>query len=559
MNLRKLFKSEAASGYLLLSPTALYSFIVMAAPLIAVVLFSFETAGYLKIIWTPTLDNYRTLAEQPIYATLMVRSLIVAAAATAATVFGALPIAYFISFYVSPEKKSLWLFLITIPFWTSYLIRVFLWKVILGYNGVINSAFLSLGIIHEPMTFLLYNMNSVIITLGARLCALRDPADLRQPGKDRPLIAGGRPGPWRKPLHDFHPRHPAPGHAGDRGGGSDRIHPDGGRLCDADAGRWQQRADDREPDPEQLFQTRELPARLGHLGGGDGDRLGHLPDLPLVHPALSAGLEMKGRGFLIYAICYLVFLYAPIVLLPIFAFNDSTIMSFPLSGFTTKWFVQMWHNQSLGAAVQNSLIVASVTAIFATTLGVFAARASTRYRFPGKAGIMGAIMLPLVLPDIIIAVSLLVTFLQLGFSLTLKTIILGHTLIATPFTIAILNSAFQSLDRSLEEAAYDLGETKASTFRLIILPLVMPGIISSLLIAFSISLDEYIIASFLGGTNATLPLYIFSLFRFANQVPTVMALGTILVVASIILLTIAEYFRRRGIARAGGKDTGGFL
>jgi spermidine/putrescine transport system permease protein len=166
MNLRKLFRSEAANGYLLLSPTAIFSIVVMAAPLIAVVLFSFMTAGYLKIIWTPTWANYATLIEQPIYGTLMIRSLIVAAIATAATVFSALPIAYFISFFVPPERKSLWLFLITIPFWTSYLIRVFLWKVILGYNGVINSAFLGLGIIHEPMTFLLYNANAVVITLA---------------------------------------------------------------------------------------------------------------------------------------------------------------------------------------------------------------------------------------------------------------------------------------------------------------------------------------------------------------------------------------------------------
>ena len=169
-------------------------------------------------------------------------------------------------------------------------------------------------------------------------------------------------------------------------------------------------------------------------------------------------------------------------------------------------------------------------------------------------------MLPLVLPDIIIAVALLGAITNiLGLKLTLITVIFGHTLIATPFTIAILNSAFQSLDRSLEEAAYDLGETKASTFRLIILPLVMPGIISSMLIAFTISLDEYIIAAFLSGTEATLPVYIFSQFRFPQRVPIIMALGTILVVLSIVLLTIAEYFRRRGIARAGGKSTGGFL
>lgn len=268
---------------------------------------------------------------------------------------------------------------------------------------------------------------------------------------------------------------------------------------------------------------------------------------------------MKGRGFRIYAILYLMFLYAPIALLPIFAFNNSTVISFPLTGFTTAWFDQLWTDTSLWLAVRHSLIVAVSTSILATTFGIFAARATTRYSFPAKNGIMGLIMLPLVLPDIIIAVSLLVVLIQMGVSLTIFTVILGHTLIATPFTIAILNAAFQSLDKSLEEAAIDLGETPASTFRLIILPLVMPGIISSLLIAFSISLDEYIIAAFLSGTQATLPVYIFAQFRFPNKVPVIMALGTILVVLSITLLTIAEYFRRRGIARAGGQDTGGFL
>ena len=166
MKKRKFLGSEAANGLLMISPTAIYSIVVMAAPLIAVLLFSFMTPGYLKVIWTPTLDNYAKVLSDPIYQVLLGRSLVMAGTVTAVTVFTAFPVAYFISFIVSPEKKSLWLFLITIPFWTSYLIRVFLWKVILGYNGVINEAFMGLGITHEPMTFLLYNMNAVVLTLA---------------------------------------------------------------------------------------------------------------------------------------------------------------------------------------------------------------------------------------------------------------------------------------------------------------------------------------------------------------------------------------------------------
>ncbi|MFN7598451.1 MAG: ABC transporter permease, partial [Cereibacter sp.] len=166
---------------------------------------------------------------------------------------------------------------------------------------------------------------------------------------------------------------------------------------------------------------------------------------------------MKGRWFKIYALAYLLFLYAPIILLPLFAFNDATIIAFPLSGFSFKWFAALADDPPLHAAVKNSLIIAVTTAILSTTLAVFAARASTRYRFPGKAGLMGLIMLPLVLPEIIVAVSLLVVLLGIGVDPSIFSVILGHVLICTPFCIAILSSAFQSLDRSLEEAAYDLG------------------------------------------------------------------------------------------------------
>lgn len=268
---------------------------------------------------------------------------------------------------------------------------------------------------------------------------------------------------------------------------------------------------------------------------------------------------MKSPSLRVYAIAYLVFLYAPIILLPMFAFNDSKVVQFPLKGFTFEWFREMAGDAQLGIAVKNSLIIALSSATLATTLGIFAARASTRFTFPRKGALMGLIMLPMVLPEMIVAMSLLIVLLSMGVQLSLLTIILGHVLICTPFAVAILSSAFQSLDRSLEEAAYDLGETPLSTFRLIILPLVAPGIISSFLICFTISIDEFIIANFLGSGEAVLSVYVFGQFRFPAKVPSMLALGTILVLISICLLTIAEYFRRRGIARTGGKDTGGFL
>ncbi|QXT38443.1 ABC transporter permease [Gymnodinialimonas ceratoperidinii] len=261
----------------------------------------------------------------------------------------------------------------------------------------------------------------------------------------------------------------------------------------------------------------------------------------------------------VFAVLYLIFLYAPILLLPIFAFNDGTVIAFPLQGFTWGWFAELRTIPALHEATLNSLIIAVSVAVLSTCLGLFAARAATRYDFPLKAGIMGFIMLPLVLPEVIVAISLLVVLMQLGLDTSIYTIIGGHTLLCMPFAIAILQGSFAGLDQSLEEAAIDLGETRAGAFRLIILPLVTPGIIASMLICFIISLDEFIIAFFLSGNEPTLPVYLWGQLRFPARLPVVMALGTILVALSIILLIVADIFRRRGLRRAGHTDAGGFL
>lgn len=158
--------SEAASGLLLVSPTAIYAILMLAVPLVTILLISVFKDGYLTIVPEFTLGNYiETWSNDQIRA-IMLRSLWVSISVTLVTVVLAFPVAYFVSFHVAPSKKSLWLFLITIPFWTSYLIRVFLWKVILGYNGVVNSGLISLGIIEEPLTWLLYNVNAFVVTLA---------------------------------------------------------------------------------------------------------------------------------------------------------------------------------------------------------------------------------------------------------------------------------------------------------------------------------------------------------------------------------------------------------
>jgi spermidine/putrescine transport system permease protein len=164
--LQRLGRSEAASGLAMISPTAVYAILLLAAPLALIFIYSFLTDGYLEIIRTFTFANYIEAWTNELYRVVMLRSLFVSLTVTAVTVLLAFPVAYFVSFHVDPSRKSLWLFLITIPFWTSYLIRVFLWKVILGYNGVVNSGLMGLGIISEPLQWINYNVGAVVVTLA---------------------------------------------------------------------------------------------------------------------------------------------------------------------------------------------------------------------------------------------------------------------------------------------------------------------------------------------------------------------------------------------------------
>ena len=156
---------SARRGYALISPPLIYSLVMLAAPLALVVLLSLWSQNYLELDRTFRLDNYIEATSEPLYQLLLTRSLIISGIVTICTVILAYPIAYYVAMF-GGKAKSLLLLLITIPFWTSYLIRIFLWKVILGYNGVINGSLMGMGIIEEPLTLILYNANAVVLTLA---------------------------------------------------------------------------------------------------------------------------------------------------------------------------------------------------------------------------------------------------------------------------------------------------------------------------------------------------------------------------------------------------------
>ena len=220
-------------------------------------------------------------------------------------------------------------------------------------------------------------------------------------------------------------------------------------------------------------------------------------------------------------------------------------MAFPIKGWTLDWYRQLGGEETLIQALMNSMIVGVVTALLATSMGLFAARAYVRYRFRGKKASEGLVMLPLVIPGIIVASSMLVLFISIGIKPSLTAVTLGHTFLALPFSVSIMKSAFDDFDPSLEEAAFDLGSSVFETFRRVTLPIVAPGIVASLLVTFTVSFDEFVLAFFLSGNQPTLPVYIWSQIRFPAKLPNTLALGSLLLLASVALLVLAEYFRRR--------------
>ena len=250
-----------------------------------------------------------------------------------------------------------------------------------------------------------------------------------------------------------------------------------------------------------------------------------------------------------YAVVYMAFIYLPVLFLPIFSFNDAIYVAFPLKGFTLRWWEEMIGQQNMLIALGNSFKVAMPVSVMSTSFGILAAQALARYRMRGSKPLTGFFMLPLVIPLIILGIALLVAFNLIGIQLSLLTIGLSHVVICLPFATFVLISRLEGFDRSIEEAALDLGETPWMTFWRVTFPMALPGVAASLLLTFTISFDEFLLAFFLAGnepTLPTLPLYIWSQLRFPAKLPAVLALGSAILIASFLLVAIAERLRRHG-------------
>ena len=267
-------------------------------------------------------------------------------------------------------------------------------------------------------------------------------------------------------------------------------------------------------------------------------------------------ISRNGRRLLaFFFVAFLVFLYLPTVTLTLFSFNESSIAAFPFVGYTTGWYEAAWGEVEIRKAFWASIQVAGGTALVATALGVFVSYALARRKLRLKAFLSAFVLLPLVVPTVVLGIALLILFRPNGpvipIPLGLWAVLIGHVVIALPFCVLLLLPRIASIDRRIEEAAYDLGASWFTAFRRIILPLITPALLSALLIAFVVSIDEVVIASFLVQDQVTYPVYLYSGLRFSERTMLLMPVATVMIVVSFLIVLVAELIRRFGERRLG--------
>lgn len=529
------------NGKLMVAPAMLWLSIFFVIPLLIVVAVSFAgRTPYGQIIFEFTLKNYLRFLE-PLYLQIFADTLIVAVITTVATIIMGYPLAYFIARL--PKKwQQPGLILVMIPFWINFLIRSYAWVIILRTQGVVNTFLMKLGLIEQPLQ-MLYNDAAVMLGMIYALLPFMvlpiyvsiEQLDLRllEAASDlgaspmtafrkitlpltMPGIAAGTILVFISSLGMF-------------------VVPDVmGGAKSALIGN--------------LIQNQFLAARDWPFGSALSIVLAVMSLVLIILTTRlcsrrKEGLKMqktwRSHLLLAYSLVILAFLYLPLLILALYSFNESRINAV-WTGFTLDWYASLFQNRRVLEALMNSLFIAVISTVVSTVLGTIAAIALNRYQYKCKPVINGLLYLPILIPEIVMGLSLLVLFAQTQVPLGKVTLILAHITFCLSFVVITVNARLEGMRHELEQAAMDLYATPFQTFRYVTLPLAMPGIIAGALIAFTLSIDDFIISFFVAGPNSTtLPLYIYAMVKRGIS-PEINALSTLLMFATISLIVIAQ-------------------
>ena len=269
--------------------------------------------------------------------------------------------------------------------------------------------------------------------------------------------------------------------------------------------------------------------------------------------------RMSRRALVVYSILFFCFIYAPMLIVFVYSFNANPINMMSWSGFTFDWYRSIFglsnklteqalyveSTEQLTNAVMNSLIVAFTTTAISTAIGTVTALAMARYRFRVKAFYRMLVFMPMIIPDIVLGLALLIYFVTIGVTLGLNTIIIGHCTFLSSYVFIVVSARLAGMDQTYEEASADLGANGFVTFRRVTLPLIMPGVVGGALLAFIISMDDLVITYFIAGVDSTtLPVFIYGMLRRGVK-PEINAIASLMILFSLIIASAGLYFRSR--------------
>ena len=526
------------------SPAVVFVVAAFVLPMTVMVVYSFWPTRRGEVVSDFTLDNYSRLFSEPLYVRTLLKTFWVVGLSSLLTVVATFPFAYFVATKVRPSRRLAWILLAVLPFFTSYLIRVFSWLNIFGTNGAANEAIRALGLSDAPVGFFQQGTGAIVVTFVYLLFPLAflttyvtlermDPG-LREAAAD----LGARP--WQILAKVTVPLAGSGLLAGFAFSfiamAGDYVTP---RLIGGTKG--------------SLFSNLIVNQFGLSVQWGYGSTLAlvllvsvlaFLVVLRIAVGTRAAGeftrrYERERAPFLAaYSTLFVLFLYLPIVLLLLFAFNTSSFVGFPVTGLTTSWFSEVLDNPDVIAAFYTSLEVAlwavAIAILVGTPAAVQLARTSGRRRDIR----LTTLTLPLLVPPVVLGLGIIIGLNALGVPRGFWLIVVGHVLLILPVVVLVVLARLEGMDQNQELAAMDLGAPPWRALLSVTVPQAGPAIVAAAMLGFALSMDEFILTFLVTSTTTTLPLYVYSSLRFQID-PSLNAISTLVLSASLLITLLA--------------------
>ena len=549
-------------GTLLRIPVYVWLAVLVLAPNILLVVTSFMSSQSGVVVYAPTLKNYLSIFTSWTVQLLTLKTLAVSAIAAVVATAVAYPLAYYVSRKLSRGKQIAAL-MIVIPLWISLLMRIFAWRVILGEHGILNGLLLSTGVVDEPSALFLYNPVAVVFTMTSILIPYvfisaftaieRVPFSLVEAARDNgasayrtfttvvwPLTREGTgiglALAFLMAVGDF----VTPSMVGGLNGTML------GMVISSQFGmgaNWPLGA------AISVYLLVLVAIVLGLLVRFTRSR-GVLTEVDAGAPAqIAPWKDLTGRdrllrvvGRILFVLPY-IYLYAPLVVITLFSFNDSTVQSLPFSGFTWKWYAALPDDRALIGAVWLTFKLALIVTVIGTVVATAFAFVLAGWRGPGSSLIEKLVALPVAVPGVVLGISMVMIATLAGIAPGLGRLLLGHIVFVMPVVLLVILARLRRIDESYALASRDLGAGWWSTFVRIQFPMISSAVIGGALLGFTLSVDEVMVSLFLTGTEPTLPVYVWNQTRFGFT-PSVNAIFTVIGVISLVLVIASQALLR---------------